>query len=107
MRKRLERAGKRQTENYSVWRCLLLQLCSYDLGHEIAHFFGSVILHLSGGVSVGAEGKPSIVVPQHSGYRFHIHAVLECQCRESVAKVVEADVGQPCVLENSFVEVYH
>ncbi len=79
-----ERTGKRQTEESSVWCDLFLQFCSHDLGHEAAHLFSGIVLHLPCGVGVGAEGKPGIVVPQHSGYRFHIYAVLESQYRKSM-----------------------
>ena len=30
-------------------------------------------------MGVGVQGKPRREVPQHSGYRFHVHPVLEGQ----------------------------
>ena len=43
-------------------------MCSSDL---------CLVLLLPGGVGVGAEGKPGVVVAQHGGYGFHVHAVLQ------------------------------
>ena len=57
---------------------------SHDLRHEIAHLFGCTFLHLSRDVSVGAQGKSSIEVTKHTRYRFHVHAILQCQRCECV-----------------------
>ena len=56
----------------------------HHLGHEISHGFRRLILHLAGGVGVGAEGKPCVVVAQHTGDRLDVHAVLESQGCEGV-----------------------
>lgn len=38
---------------------------------------------VAGGVGVGAEGKASVVVSQHTADGFHVHSVLERQgCKE-------------------------
>ena len=70
----------------------------HDLCHEAAHGGCCFVLFLSCGVGVGAEGEPGIIVTQHGGHRFYIHAVLEGRGGEGVPQVVEADVGEPCVL---------
>ena len=82
-------------------------LLLHHLGHEAAHGFRRLILHLPGGVGVGAEGEARIVVAQHTGDRLDIHPVLEGQRGECVYDVVETDVFQSGVLENLLVELYH
>ena len=56
----------------------------HDLFHKAAHGGGCLVLLLPGGVSVGAEGEPGIVVPQHGGHRLYVHTVLEGCGGESV-----------------------
>ena len=56
--------------------------CSHDLRHEIAQLFGSALLHLPRNVGVGAEREACVEVAKHTGYRFHVYAILERQCRE-------------------------
>lgn len=58
----------------------------HDLGHEISHSSCCLILNLSGGVGVGAEGKSGIVVVQHTVDAFHVYAVLEDYCKISLSK---------------------
>ena len=57
-------------------------------------------------MGVGAEGEARVVVPEHAADGFHIHTVLECQGRECVSQVVEPDMLQPRVLEDTLVECY-
>ena len=57
-------------------RCFWL-LCSHYLLHEAAHRLSGLVLHLAGGVGVGAEGEAGVVVAQHRGDGFDVHAVLE------------------------------
>ena len=57
-------------------------LFSHDLRHEIAHLFGGALLHLPRDVGVGAERESRVEVTKHTGYRFHVYAVLERHCRE-------------------------
>ena len=59
--------------------------CSHDLCHEIAHLLGGAFLHLPRDVGVGAKGKSSVEVSEHTGYRFHVYAILQCQRRECVS----------------------
>lgn len=59
-------------------------VCSYHLAHEITHGLRRLVLHLACGVGVGAQGKPRIVVAQHTGDCLDIHAVLECQGGEGM-----------------------
>ena len=82
-------------------------LRSHDLLHEVAHGFSRFILLLSGGVGVGAEGKSSVVVAQHTGHRFDVYTVLQCQGCEGMAEVVESDVFQPGVLQDLLMKVDH
>ena len=56
----------------------------HDLRHKIPHRLRRPILLLPGGVGIGAEGKACVIVAQHTGDCFHIHAVLESQSRECV-----------------------
>ena len=83
----------------------LLFLFLHDLRHEIAHLFGGAFLHLARDVGVGAKGKPCVKVTEHTGYRFHVYAILERQCRECVSQVVKSQVFQPCVLQDFLVDV--
>ena len=52
------------------------------LGHEVAHGFRRLILHLPGGVGVGTEGEACVVVAQHTGDRLDVHPVLQGQRSE-------------------------
>ena len=90
---------------YLIFSAALLFL--HDLCHEIAHLFGGAFLHLACDVGVGAEGKSSVEMAKHTGYRFHIHAVLQCQRCECVSQVMKSQVFQPCVLQNFLVDVDH
>ena len=56
---------------FSTLFCLL-----HELRHEIAHCSGSLLLHPAGGVGVGAEGKSSVIVTQHSGDSLHVYTIL-------------------------------
>ena len=67
------------------------------LCHEIPHSLRCLVLFLAGGVSVGAEGESGIVVAQHGGDGFDVHAVLEGQSGEGVPEIVKPKVLQPCV----------
>ena len=49
----------------------------YDLPQDTAHGLGGLVLLLPCGVGVGAQGEPGVIVPQHGGHRFDVHAVLE------------------------------
>ena len=51
---------------------------SHQLRHEIAHLFGGAFLHLPRDVGVGAKGKSSVEMAEHTRYSFHIHAILQC-----------------------------
>ena len=48
----------------------------HHLCHEATHGLCGFVLLLTGGVGVGAESEPRIVVPQHTADGFHVHAVL-------------------------------
>ena len=70
----------------------------HDLCHKAAHRLSGFVLLLPCGVGVGAEGEPGIVVAQHGGHGFYIHAVLKGCGGEGVPQIMEADVRQSCVL---------
>lgn len=57
-------------------------LSKNNVGHEVSHGFRRLILHLAGGVGVGAEGEPGVVVAQHTGDLLDVHAVLQGQGSE-------------------------
>ena len=82
-------------------------LFSHHLRHEISHLFGCAFLHLPRDVGVGAEREACVEVAKHTGYRFHVYAILERQCCECVSQVVKSQVFQPCVFQNLFVDVDH
>ena len=50
---------------------------SQHLRHEIAHLFGGALLHLPRDVGVGAECEACVEMTEHTGYRFHVYAVLQ------------------------------
>ena len=50
----------------------------HHLRHEIAHLFGGAFLHLPCDVGVGAERETCVEMAKHTGYRFHVYAVLQC-----------------------------
>ena len=60
---------------YLILSAALLFL--HDLCHEITHLFGCTFLHLPRDVGVGAECEACIKMTKHTGYRFHVYAVLQ------------------------------
>ena len=54
----------------------------HHLCHEIAHLFGCAFLHLARDVGVGSQCESRVEMTEHTRYGFHVHAVLERQCRE-------------------------
>lgn len=77
----------------------------HHLFHEAAHLLRCLFLHLPGGVGIGAQGEPCIVVSQHRGDCLHIHPVLQSYGSEGVPEIMEPDVFQPRVLQNLLVEL--
>ena len=73
-----------------LW-CSLIS--SHHLCHEAAHGLCGFVLLLTGGVGVGAESEPRIVVPQHTADSFHVHAVLQGQCGKGVSEIVPHLIG--------------
>lgn len=69
----IRRAGVVVCNSLLLW-CSLIS--SHHLCHEAAHGLCGFVLLLTGGVGVGAESEPRIVVPQHTADSFHVHAVL-------------------------------
>ena len=78
-----------------------------DLCHEVSHLLRGLLLHLPRGVGVGAEREACVVVPEHTGERFDIYAVLQCHGGERVSEIVESDVGQPCPFQHPAVKQHH
>ena len=71
------------------------------LRHESAQLVRCLYLHLHGGVGIGVQSEASAIMPQHGRECFHIHTVLERQCCESMAKLVEAkNEAIPVEVEN-------
>ena len=57
------------------------------------------------GVSIQCKARRE--VPQHTGHRLDVHAVLQCQRGEGVSEVMEADAGQPRPLQHPVQHVQH
>ena len=64
----------------------------HGLTDDVSDGVGGGALHPLRGVGVGAEREASVVMPQRSGQRLDIHAVLEGQRGEGVSEVVKPDV---------------
>ena len=73
---------QRAAERMIVSSSPTLSTFLHDLRHEIAHLFCCTFLHLARDVRVSAEREARIEVSEHAGYRFHVYAILQCQCRE-------------------------
>ena len=58
-------------------------------------------------MSVGVQREACRKMPQHTRYGFDVHTVLEGQCCEGVAQVVESDAGQPSSFQNPLEHVQH
>ena len=58
-------------------------------------------------MGVGIEGKSRGEVTQHTGYRLDVYAVLQRQCCEGVAEVVEPNLGQSRSLQHSVQHIQH
>ena len=71
--------------SYPLRRSVFFLCFLHHLRHEIAHLFGGAFLHLARDVGVGSQCESRVEVSKHTGYRFHIHAVLERQGRKCVS----------------------
>ena len=70
----------------------------HDLRHKATHGFRRLILHLPGGVGVGAEGEACVVVAQHTGDRLDVHPVLQGQRSECMPLWHNKDKSEnPCI----------
>ena len=56
----------------------------HHLCHKAAHGLRCLVLHLPGGMSVGAQGEACVVMAQHTGDRLDVHAILQSEGGESV-----------------------
>ena len=81
---------------YLILSAALLFL--HDLRHEIAHLFGCAFLHLPCDVGVGSQRETCVEMTEHTGYRFHVYAILQRQGRKCVSQVVKSQMFQPCIL---------
>ena len=91
-------------------RCAVLLSLGWDLPylcHEVAHGLGGFVLLLPGGVGVGAEGEPCVVVAQNGGDSLDIDAVLEGQGGEGMPEVMESEMLQSGVFQDALVEGSH
>ena len=87
-----------------LW-CSLIS--SHHLRYKATHGLGGFVLLLTGGVGVGAECESGLVVSQHRGYRFHVHAVLQSQCGKGMPEIVEAYMRQSSVFQNFLMQVHN
>ena len=58
-----------------------------NLFHKTAHSGGCLVLFLPGGVGVGAQGEPGVIVPQHGGHRLYVHTALERHRGKGMAQI--------------------
>ena len=77
------------------------------LRHETPHGLGRLILLLLGGVGVGAEGEPGVVVTQHGGDGLDVHAVLKGQGGEGMPEIMEPEMFQASAFQDALVEGGH
>ena len=66
---------------YLILSAALLFL--HDLCHKIAHLFGCTFLHLACDMGIGSQCKACVEVTEHTGYGFHVYAILQrqgCEC---------------------------
>ena len=75
---------KQHRRGYLPRRCCLFDQYSSDLRHKRPHLFRRSFLHLACGVRIGAEGEAWVVVAQHAGDCFDIHAALQSHCCKCV-----------------------
>ena len=54
-----------------------LTACSHHLCYEIAHLFGGAFLHFPRDVGVGSQCESRVEMTEHTGYRFHVYAILQ------------------------------
>ena len=73
----------------------------------IPHSPGCFFLCAGGDVGVGVQGEAGGEVAQHTGDSLDVHTVLQCQRREGMAQVMEADAGQPRPLQHPVQHVVH
>lgn len=67
--------------------CFLRGWDLHDLRHEVPHGLGCLVLFLAGGVGVGSQSESCVVVAQHGGDGFDVHAVLKSQGGEGVPEI--------------------
>ena len=96
-RKCPERDRECQAGSFVFLPGFLLEVTLHNLRHKISHCLRRLILHLPGGVGVGAEGESGVIVTKHTADRFDIHTVLEGQSCEGVPLWHNKDKSEnPC-----------
>ena len=76
----------------------LLRLLLHVLCYELAHRISRLLLHPGGDMGVGAQCEACVVVPQHTGDRLDVHAVLESQRGEGMPLWHNKDKSEtPCI----------
>ena len=73
--------------------------------HKVGHLVSCSLLHLRGDMGVHIQSETGATVAQHTGHRFGIDTIGECQCCEGVAQVVESNTFvQTDCLQNLLVQ---
>lgn len=62
---------------------------------QISHHVCGLLLRFHGRVRVGAECERRIAVTEHPTDRFDVRSILQCQRRECVTEIVQANRRQP------------
>ena len=58
-------------------------------------------------MGVSVEGESSGKVPQYTRHSLDVYSVLQGQCCEGVAEVMEADLEQACPPQHSVEHIQH
>ena len=74
---------------------------------DTAHRFGGLTLGGRGHVGVGVQGEACAEVPQHPGYRFHVHPVLQGQGGKGMTQIMEPHSRQPRPFQHPVEHVQH
>ena len=93
--------------SFSPTLCVFLTACSHHLCHEIAHLFGGAFLHLACDVGVGSQRESCVEMAEHTGYGFHIHAVLEGQRGERMAEIMKSNLRQSRPVQHPVERIKH
>ena len=76
-------------------------------GENTAHGFGRLPLRGRGHVGVDIQGESRREMPQHPGYRFDVHSVLEGQGGKGVTEIMEPHARQSRPFQHPVEHVQH